>query len=63
MLKDLPLMPDKKWMCNLETLYAKIYQFLINFIREKRSQFGIIDPKTAHEVILILPEIYPSLSV
>jgi len=55
-------MPDKKWMCNLEPLFAK-NQFLINSIKEKWSQFGIIDPKTADEVILILPEIYPSLSV
>ena len=42
-------------------LFAKNYQFSIKFIRVKWSQFSIIEPRTAHDLILVMLEINPVL--
>ena len=60
---DFPLVPDIKLMHSLKPLFAKNCQFSINFITDNWSQFGIIEPKTAHKVILVEREIYPDANI
>ena len=61
MNQKLDQVPDVKLLCNLRPIFDKNCQFLINFIRGKWSQFGIIEAKTAHDQTLVEREINPAI--
>ena len=61
MKKKFNLIPDIKLICILKSFFAKNCHFLINFIRGKWGQFGIIEPKTVHDLTLVEREINPVL--
>ena len=54
-----PLVPDVKLSHNSKSFFARQCQFWINFIKENWSQFGVVQPKIAHKVILVERQIYP----
>ena len=51
--------PDIKFLHRLKPLFAHNSQFGFNFFYKNWSQFGFIEPKSAHDLRLVEREIIP----